>query len=344
MASRVHQYVRMRAVQLHCLNVSKCSIHRILQGEGFKVSYNTVRAVVRRYVASGSYEYRKPVGRPSRIGPFIEHYIDSLLENNNEITAPKIQKYVLMRYRRTLSLATIKRVRRGLGWVYATAKYCQFIREGNKLLRMQFASAALDFGWLFHNVVFTDECTVVLDRHSRKGFMRTTDARISLLKPRVKHPVQVHVWAGISWYGATRICIFDGKIRMNAPLFCRILKEYYLPFHEQYRSRTGGSPVLQMDNDPKHTSAFAKSWMARNGVVTMQWPAESPDLNPIELVWHQLKHYLRRKKPTDKASLIELIKRFWKKYMTEQLCRKYIQHIQTVLPLVRERKGGPSGY
>ena len=33
---------------------------------------------------------------------------------------------------------------------------------------------------------------------------------------RAKHPVKVHVWAGISWQGATGVCVFERK--MNAPL------------------------------------------------------------------------------------------------------------------------------
>ena len=45
---------------------------------------------------------------------------------------------------------------------------------------------------------------------------------------RAKHPVKVHVWAGISWLGATDVCIFEGI--MDAPLFVDILGRTLLPF------------------------------------------------------------------------------------------------------------------
>jgi len=102
---------------------------------------------------------------------------------------------------------------------------------------------------------------------------------------RAKHPVKVHVWAGISLQGRTGICIFEGI--MDAPLYIQILDQTLLPF---IRDVYPDSHRFVADNDPKHTSKAATKFLEEKWVKWWRTPAESLDLNPIENMWHELRN------------------------------------------------------
>lgn len=73
---------------------------------------------------------------------------------------------------------------------------------------------------------------------------------------------------------------------MDANLYVTILENYLLPFIQtEYPS----FHQFMQDNDPKHTSRRAKEFFEQHNVNWWKTPPESPDANPIENLWHELK-------------------------------------------------------
>ncbi len=98
------------------------------------------------------------------------------------------------------------------------------------------------------------------------------------------------------------------------------------------------------DNDPKHTSKRVGKWLEEKHINWWKTPAESPDLNPIENLWHELKEYSRRVvKPLTKDQLVAGILEFWETVDVPK-CQKYIHHLKRVVPKVIEMDGGPTGF
>ena len=78
------------------------------------------------------------------------------------------------------------------------------------------------------------------------------------------------------------------------------------------------------------TSRAAQTFLLNNGVTWWRTPAESPNCNLIENLWHELKEFIRREsKPTTKQELIDGIQAFWDTVDVNK-CVTYIQHLRKV--------------
>ena len=137
-----------------------------------------------------------------------------------------------------ISLTTVRRSRKpqgGTSRFVGTASLSEMPTKSSG-----YAQQVLESGDTFHNVIFSDKCSISLV-HYRCTCYRKFDEP-SKWKPKPKHPLKVHVWAGISRHGATDICIFDGI--MDANLFCNVLETTLVPFIRE------GLHQFMEDNDP----------------------------------------------------------------------------------------------
>ncbi|KHJ83874.1 hypothetical protein OESDEN_16419 [Oesophagostomum dentatum] len=190
-------------------------------------------------------------------------------------------------------------------------------------------------GELFLDCIFTDESTFQLGCSTHYNYYEEGNEK-ARLRSRAKHSAKLHVWGGISSRGTTDIAIFNGKVRMDSKIYCDILEECYLGFSNRVFN---GKARLVQDNAPSHKSAYTLKRLDQWGVEAINWPAESPDLNPIELVWGSMKSHMRRVNPRTIADLESEIRTYWKE-MTPEICRRYIDGIQWRMPLVVAADGG----
>ena len=63
--------------------------------------------------------------------------------------------------------------------------------------------------------------------------------------------------------------------------------------------------MAQQDNDPKHAANATKAWFVDNCAPVLEWPSQSPDLNPIENLWSILEDRSKKGKVNNKEELIQ---------------------------------------
>ena len=70
----------------------------------------------------------------------------------------------------------------------------------------------------------------------------------------------------------------------------------------------GENYIFQHDNDPQHTATIVKQYLRNQQIEVLPWPAQSPDLNPIENLWSELDRRVDKRECTGEEELFECLK------------------------------------
>jgi len=111
------------------------------------------------------------------------------------------------------------------------------------------------------------------------------------------------VWGCFSWYGVGPFHRIDGI--MDRFVYKDILETVMLPYAED------DMPLLWKFQQDKHASRVVKDWFREQNVDVLEWPSQSPDLNPIENLWGELKREVRKTLCQNKCQLWDIVQRAW---------------------------------
>lgn len=160
-------YAKQRILTLHGQGYRSPSIAKLLKEEGLRASRVAVYKFLRRYQSARTIRRREGSGRPSKITYEIERLVNERMEKDDETTATQLHQ-MLIEHGTLISLQTILRCRRALGWTFRGSAYCQLIRRVNKEKRLTWARQFIgeaDEG--FTDVIWSDESSIQLESHKR---------------------------------------------------------------------------------------------------------------------------------------------------------------------------------
>lgn len=211
----------------------------------------------------------------------------------------------------------------------------------HKLARLRFAEKHRFWREEWRTVIFTDEKKFNLDGPDggHKYWRSKNDPKI-VRKRRNFGGGSLMVWGGIGYNGTTPICFVS--TRMDSVYYIQLLDDVLINFGDEIATPEF---IFQQDNAAIHRSRATKEFLSSRNIPTFDWPALSPDLNPIENLWSLLSskvfHHGRQFK--DVKELKQSIQEEWK-----NIDNSYVQTLINSMPRRMEeviaKKGNHTSY
>ncbi len=149
----------------------------------------------------------------------------------------------------------------------------------------------------------------------------------------MKFPQSVMIWAAMSSAGVGPLCFL--KSTDNAAIYQEILEHFMLPSADKLYG--DADFIFQQDLAPAHNAKGTKSWFNDHGVTVLDWPANSPDMNPIENLWGIVKRKMRDTRPNNADDLKATVKETWASIPPQQ-CHKPITSMPRRIEAVMKAK------
>ena len=147
------------------------------------------------------------------------------------------------------------------------------------------------------------------------------------------------IWGAMSKNGTAGLYFLDPGTIMNGAQYKELLNDK-LKLHMEIQN----TKIFMHDGAPCHRSKTVAEFLKKSKVKTMDWPGNSPDLNPIENLWTYLKDKVAEKQPSNAEALRMAIKEVWVKEIMPEYCESLVHSMPRRLQAVIKVKGGHTKY
>ncbi|KAG2456434.1 TCB1 transposase, partial [Polypterus senegalus] len=314
-------------------------------GEGYrkisaalKVPMSTVASIIRKWKKFETTRTLPRAGRPSKLSDRGIRALVREVIKNTMVTLSELQRSSVERgepSRRTTISAAIHQS----GLYGRVARRKPLLSKRHMAACLEFAKRHLkDSQTMRNKILWSDETKIELfgvnARHHVWRKPGTAHHQANTI-PTVKHGGgSIMLW-GRNWETS------QDKGKMTAAKYRDILDENLL--QSALDLRLGRRFIFQQDNDPKHTAKISKEWLQDNSVNVLEWPSQSPDLNPIEHLWRDLKMAVHLRFPSNLMELERCCKEEWAK-LAKDRCAKLVASYSKRLEAGIAAKGASTKY
>ncbi len=317
-------------------------VARHRSGQGYKknsaplkVPKSTVASIILKWKTFGTTRTLPRAGRPAKLSYRGRRALV------REVKNPKITVAELQRCIREMGESCRKST--STAALHQSGLYGRVARRKPLLSARHMKARMEDSKMVTNKILWSDETKIELFGLNSKWYVWRkpgTAHHLSNTVPTVKHGGgSIMLWGCFSAAGTGRLVAIEGK--MNAAKYRDILDENLLQSAQDLR--LGRRFTFQQDNDPKHTAKIMKEWLHNNSVTVLEWPSQSPDLNPIEHLWRDLKMAVHQRLPSNLTELERICKEEWQR-IPKSRCEKLVASFPKRLMAVLNQKGASTKY
>lgn len=314
--------------------------------EDFGIPQRTANQLYNKFKETGSTHRRPGSGRPTEMTPRMLRRIRYLLVTNRRMSFEQVGNLMRPKF----SASSIRRVAAQFGLYRRKGRVVIFLTPEHKVKRLKWAKEYANWeerDW--KHVIWSDEAYVVLgDRKGSIYVTRTKDEEFDddCVIPKFKQSsLRIMVWGCMMKGKRGPLVVLEypgGKGGgMTAARYREQVLEGVLLEFWQNMSNERGEVFFQQDGASSHTAKVTKAWFESHRIKVFPHPASSPDLNPIEHLWHLLKEIIRglERAPTTIDELKEAVRQAWDQITVEDV-DKYAGSMEDRVQAVIAAKGG----
>lgn len=308
--------------------------------------YSTASDIWKKYRKTGSTRNLPRSGRPSKLTEATKRFIVRTALKTRRAPFREISNQL----EGEVCEETVRSVLRERGYHRRVARKVPYLTRSHKQARMSWARMYAKYkkrDW--GRVMWSDECYVYLgDDRGRIYVTRRPGEELleECLVPTFKQSsVRVMVWGCIMRGRKGPLVVLEypgGKgggmnsTRYREQVLDGVVKDFYAQVNTP-RQRV----LFQQDGAPSHTSKMTKRWFEQNHIPLLFHPASSPDLSPIEPVWHELKRALRAlpHPPNTVEQLQAAVQSAWDELPIEDV-DKHVNRMEDRVHAIFAAKGG----
>ena len=259
-------------------------------------------------------------------------------------SAPEIKAEMQAEHGVCISSSTTRRRLREAGLKGCRSRQKPRLTKRHKKTCLEFATLHKDWtATQWSRVIFSDESRFLIHRSDGRAYVRRMVGEAlnaNCLQSTVKHGGGgIMVWGCISRKGMGILEKVEGRLDGNG--YINILENALIPTRDMLSMPRGW--IFQQDNATCHTSRLVKQWFNDENVTVMNWPAQSPDLNPLENLWDHLKRVVHKNNPHNVKEVWTVINEAWNEFPHERLL-KLIDSMPNRCKAVIKARGGPTRY